>query len=258
MDTSTDYSQFLPSAVKAAKLAESIINTYYQQQFTVETKKDSSPVTQADIECETIIRETLQSAFPDHGFFGEELGQENIDAEFVWYIDPIDGTKSFVRGYPMFSTQIALRHGDDFVLGVSNAPSFDELTTAVKGQGAELNNTKINVSNIDRLQGATLSFGNVQTLLGNLPNGLKNVVQNCHRVRGYGDFFHYHLLASGKIDMIVETELNILDIAALSVIVTEAGGKITDRYGKPLGDKTDSIVATNGIFHEQLLLAMED
>lgn len=253
-----NYEAYLPVAIDAAKKAENVINRYYRQQFDVETKQDRSPVTQADIESEAIIRETLSKAFPDHGFYGEELGRENPDAEFVWYIDPIDGTKSFVREYPMFSTQIALRHNDEFVLGVSNAPGFKEMATAIKGQGAMLQEKPIKVSQIERLNQATLSFGNVINILTNLSHGLKSVIQNCHRVRGYGDFYHYHLLASGKIDMIIESEVNILDIAALSVIVNEAGGRMSDIDGNPINDKTTTVLATNAIFHEQLLLALDD
>lgn len=252
------YQPYLEKAIEAAQAAEKVINQYYQQQLDITKKKDKSPVTQADIESEEAIRGILSKAFPEHGFFGEELGQENVDAEYVWYIDPIDGTKSFVREYPMFSTQIALKHKGEFVLGVSNAPGFSELATAVKGEGAQLNGQAIHVSNLSKLNEATLSFGNVKHILADLTGGLKKIIKKAHRVRGYGDFFHYHLLASGKIDMVIESEVNILDIAALSVIVNEAGGRFTDIEGRAINDKTTTVLATNAAFHEQLLLALND
>ncbi|MGH8454287.1 MAG: inositol monophosphatase family protein, partial [Nevskiales bacterium] len=120
----TAVSPLLDAAIAASRAAEQVIRRYYQSDLAVQTKADQSPVTQADIESEQVIRDTLARIFPSHGFYGEELGRSSTGAEYVWLIDPIDGTKSFVRGYPMFSTQIALMHRGELVLGVSNAPCY--------------------------------------------------------------------------------------------------------------------------------------
>lgn len=240
---------YLNKAVEAAQAAEEVIRHYYHGDFDVEKKADTSPVTVADVESERAIKTVLGNAFPEHGFYGEELGHESADAEYVWLIDPIDGTKSFVRGYPFFSTQIALMHRGELVAGVSNAPLFNggEMAAAAKGAGARLNGEPIQVSAVDDLAEATLSLGNIDTLAASDRwNRVGELVRAVHRHRGYGDFYHYHLLASGRIDLIVESDLNILDIAALTVIVREAGGEIAQLDGGPISLETTSVFASNG------------
>jgi histidinol-phosphatase len=237
----------LETAIAAARAAEAIIRRYYEGDVAVQIKADQTPVTAADIESEEAIRLIIRERFPDHGFYGEEGGMENADAEWVWLIDPIDGTKSFVRRYPFFSTQIALMHHGELVLGVSNAPLFGEMAWAERGHGAFLNGERVKVSDISLLEAATLSLGNIKTLAASHGwAGLGRLVQAMNRTRGYGDFYHYHLLAAGKIDVVIESDLNILDIAALTVVVREAGGDVTQLDGGPVGLKTTSLLATNG------------
>lgn len=237
---------FLKIAIEAAEAAEVVIKKYYAGDFEVEIKPDETPVTIADVETEKTIKKIILSAFPDHGFFGEETGKVNEDAEYNWLIDPIDGTKSFVRGYPFFSTQIALMHKGELILGVSNSSEFKELAYAEKGYGAWLNGEKINVSDIDSIKKSTLSLGNIGSI-AKKPQwaNLGNLVSDVNRIRGYGDFYHYHLLASGKIELILESDVNILDIAALAVIIREAGGIFTDLSGNELSLDTTTVLASN-------------
>lgn len=245
----SDLQPFLDKAVEAARAAETIIRRYYHGDFEIEHKADASPVTIADIECERAIKGVLSEAFPEHGFQGEELGSDDADAEYVWLIDPIDGTKSFVRGYPFFSTQIALRHSGELVVGVSNAPMFNggELACAAKGLGAWLNNEPIATSGVYTLDQTSLSLGNIASLAASPAwSRVGELIGQVHRIRGYGDFYHYHLLASGRIDAILESDLNILDIAALTVILREAGGDITELGGGAIDLGTRSVFATNG------------
>ena len=248
-------SPFLKTAIEAAEAAQKVIEKYYDGEFDVEIKPDQSPVTIADVETEETIKKIILDAFPDHGFFGEETGKVNEDADYNWLIDPIDGTKSFVRGYPFFSTQIALMYKGELIVGVSNAPGFKEMAYAEKGQGAWLNGEKIEVSDITDISKATLSLGNIATIAGKPQwQTVGELIQEVHRIRGYGDFYHYHLLASGKIDMIIESDVNILDIAALSVIVNEAGGSFTDLSGQALTLETTSVLACNlQTTHQHLL-----
>jgi histidinol-phosphatase len=211
-------------------------------------KEDYTPVTVADVETEQKIKEVILGAYPDHGFYGEETGMTNPDAEYTWLIDPIDGTKSFVRQYPFFSTQIALMHRDELIVGVSNGVMFNELAWASKGEGAFLNDQPVHVSeNIVEMRDAAMSMGNIATLASQPERwaGAGKLAQQVNRTRGYGDFYHYHLLASGKIEIIVESDVNILDIAALSVIVNEAGGRFTDLEGQQLNLNTRSVLATS-------------
>jgi histidinol-phosphatase len=250
------HSELLACAVDAALAGQEVIRHYYERNVEIQIKADRTPVTVADVETERAIKEVLRSAFPDHGFYGEEEGRENADADYLWLIDPIDGTKSFVREYPFFSTQIGLMHKGELILGVSNAPVFGELACAEKGQGAWLNDRPINVSEPRELIDATLSLGNVQTLAANPDRwaAFGELLRGAHRHRGYGDFYHYHLLACGKIDLIVESDVNILDISALSVIVQEAGGVFTDLDGNPLTLDTTSVCAASCSALHQLAL----
>lgn len=237
---------FLDTALLAAQAAAGVIGHYYEAGVKVELKQDRSPVTVADVEAEKVIKEVIQRVFPAHGFYGEETGRENSDADYVWLIDPIDGTKSFIRQYPFFSTQIALLHRGELVLGVSNAPLFGECAYAVQGGGAFLNARRVCVSGIDTISEATLSFGNVTALAASERWArLSGLVQRVNRVRGYGDFYHYHLLASGRIEVVLESDLSILDIAALTVIIREAGGTVSDLDGQSIGLNTRSILAAN-------------
>ena len=247
-------SQALTTAIQAARAGEEIIRRSYQQQLKIEIKQDRTPVTLADRETEEVIRRVLESAFPEDGFYGEETGESRAEAARQWLVDPIDGTKSFVREQPFFSTQIALRERERFILGVSNAPIFGEMAWAEAGGGAYLNEEPIKVSTIDRLEDAVLSFGNIKTLSRDERwQGLARLVQSVNRTRGYGDFYHYHLVASGRAEVVVESDVHILDVAALSVLVEEAGGRVTDLEGQPLTLESTTIVATNGLLHEKVL-----
>ncbi len=235
----------LSVALEAARAGEEVIRHYYEANVKVTMKEDYTPVTVADVETEQKIREVILGAFPDHGFYGEETGHSNPDAEYTWLIDPIDGTKAFVRQYPFFSTQIALMHRGELVVGVSNGVMFNELAWASRGEGAYLNDRPIRVSALTEMRDAALSTGNIASLAADAQgwDGLGRLARQVNRTRGYGDFYHYHLLASGKIEIIVESDVNILDIAALSVIVREAGGVFTDLDGKPPILDTRSVLA---------------
>lgn len=247
----------LQAALDAAAEAATIARSMYQHNIEVRIKADKSPVTEADVRCETAIREILERRFPTYGFFGEETVARGLDAENLWLVDPIDGTKAFVREYPMFSTQIALMRRGEIVLGVSSAPVYGELAFAERGCGAFLNGKAITVSQISEVEEAALSSGNLKTLAASGRwNRYGGLVARLGRIRGYGDFLHYHLLAAGKIDAVVESDVNILDIAACVAIVSEAGGRFSDLEGSPITLQSKSVLATNGRLHDQVLAAL--
>ncbi len=141
----------LQAALDAAEQAASIARSLFQHNIEVRIKADKSPVTEADVRCEIAIREILEARFPSYGFYGEETGSRDENAESLWLVDPIDGTKAFVREYPMFSTQIALMRRGEIVLGVSSAPVYGELSFAERGRGAYLNGKAVGVSQIATL-----------------------------------------------------------------------------------------------------------
>ncbi|MGH8444808.1 MAG: inositol monophosphatase family protein [Solimonas sp.] len=256
-------SPHLAAALEAARAATEIIRKAYRGNFSVEYKADASPVTEVDVAAEHAIKAVLRERFPDYGFYGEETGRELVDAETLWLVDPIDGTKAFVRGYPIFSVQIALMRGSELIMGLSCAPCWNEglgeVVWAERGAGAwrGLLETpladfeRLSVSSIDQLGKATLSTGNLATL-AKAPQWLElgRLIPQMHRIRGYGDFIHYHYLAAGKLDAVVESDVNILDIAALAVIVEEAGGRFTDLNGRPPSLETRTVLASNGRLHE--------
>ncbi len=245
-------------AIAAADSASKVIMRYYRGDFDIEIKADQTPVTVADKMAEDAIREVILGEFPDHTIYGEERGisrgEGGLESGFTWLVDPIDGTKSFVRGYGMFSCQIALMHKGQLVVGVSTAPVYEEQAVAVQGMGSELNGESLQVSRVDRVEQAAISTGNIRSLAASERwKNLGEIMQKAGTTRGYGDYYHYHRLAAGQLDAVIESNLNILDIAALTVIVTEAGGVMTDLEGAPIGLNSTSVLAANPHLHQQLL-----
>lgn len=250
-------SKELTAALDAARAAAEVIRGFYRSSPGVRVKSDHSPVTEADVRAEEVIHTILAGRFPGYGFFGEETGRHAMGAESIWLVDPIDGTKSFVREIPFFSTQIALMRAGELVLGVSSAPAFEELAWAEAGGGAFLNQRPVRVSAVAELRHAFLSTGNVKSLARSAAWGrLGALIGRIDRVRGYGDFVHYHLLARGALDVVVESDVNILDIAALAVLVREAGGTFTDLAGAAVNLDTRSVLASNGRLHAAVLEAL--
>lgn len=244
----------LEAALEAAAAAAGLIRDSYRRNIDVRMKPDGSPVTEADVAAEQAIRRIVQEKFPEDGFYGEETAALRLDAERLWIVDPIDGTKSFVRHYPMFSTQIAVMRRGTLEIGVSSAPAYGETAWAERGKGAWMAAERLEVSHIGSLEQATLSTGNLRALAGG-PRwaALGRMVERLDRIRGFGDFLHYHLLAAGKIEAVIESDIGILDIAALTVIVEEAGGRVTDLDGAAIGLESKSILASNGALHDTIL-----
>lgn len=254
----------LDAALEAARRADPLIRRYWNEGAKARMKADATPVTEADLGAERIIREHLAERFPGHGFFGEETGRSGDDSEVLWLVDPIDGTRAFVRGYPFFSTQIAAMAGGELLAGVSHAPVYGdpergETARAARGLGAFVADAPARVSEVVELSDAHVSVGNLRTLAGGPGWGtFGGLAREVARVRGYGDFLQYHLLATGRIDAVIESDVNILDIAALAVIVREAGGVFTDLEGKSVGLETRSVLAANPRLHDRLLRRFRD
>ena len=249
----------LAAAREAAAAAAEVIKHYWRRGVEVELKSDATPVTIADREAEQAIREILQAALPQASIYGEEFGYDGGGLEgerggLLWLVDPLDGTKSFVRRTPFFATQIALMDGEELVLGVSSAPIYGEMMWASAGGGAWLDGERVQVADISAIAEASLSIGNVRTLTADTRwDALGALIRDSNRIRGYGDFCHYHLLARGSLDLVIESDVNILDIAALAVIVREAGGVFTDLDGAPLTLETRSVLAGTPAIHPQAL-----
>ncbi|HYR14890.1 MAG TPA: histidinol-phosphatase [Mycobacterium sp.] len=226
--------------------------------LSVDTKPDLTPVTDADRSVETALRETLSQQRPDDPVLGEEFGGTTAFAGRQWVIDPIDGTKNFVRGVPVWATLIALLHDGVPVAGVVSAPALQRRWWAGAGQGtfasfAGDSPRRVSVSSVAGLESASLSFSSLSgwAKLGKRDRFIE-LTDTVWRVRAYGDFLSYCLLAEGAVDIAAEPEVSVWDLGALDIVVREAGGAFTSLDGTP-GPHGGSAVATNGLLHEAVL-----
>lgn len=251
----------LPLARAAAQAAATRILPHYRRaDLAVEGKADDTPVTEADRGAERVIREYLSQAFPDHAIWGEEFGGDADAGGWLWLVDPLDGTKSFVRGNPVFSTQIALWHDGVPMLGVSHVPVGGECAWASRGDGAFIDGERVHTATTTTIESAAISLGNLKTLAaGPGWSALSGLVRRAWRTRGYGDYLHYHMLARGGIDAVIESDVHVLDIAALCLIVEEAGGVFTDLDGAPVCSGTGSVLAAaTPELHGELLRSLRN
>jgi histidinol-phosphatase len=222
----------------------------------IETKPDLTPVTDADRSAEELLRDLLAEHRPDDAVLGEEYGGTAAFEGRQWVLDPIDGTKNFVRGVPVWSTLIALLHDGIPVVGVVSAPALQRRWWAGTGEGAFTSfrgdTRAISVSGVDEIESASLSFSDLTTGWDERRSRFVDLTDAVWRVRGYGDFWSYCLVAEGAVDIAVEPEVKLWDLAPLDVLVREAGGSFTnvDGAGGPHGG---SAVATNGLLHERVL-----
>lgn len=258
---SADLEQALLVANKAADAGESTIKSHEASgSWSVSYKADDSPVTEVDVATEKAIHAVLAEHSPNAAFYGEETGHTAAASaspdQHLWLVDPIDGTKSFIRNMPFYSTQIALSESGELCVGVSNAPAYGERLIARTGGGAWLNGEQVHCRKTHTLSEAFLSTGNLNRLAKNAVawTVFGEIITKVRRVRGYGDFCHYHQLCCGQTDLIIESDVNILDIAALTVGVREAGGVITDLNGGAVGLETTSVLAAGTMeLHEEVL-----
>lgn len=256
------------AAEDAAEAAQQVISEFLARgDWNVTLKSDQSPVTEVDVAAEKAIKSVLTTALPSAAFFGEETGKSEASQSAAsadrlrWLVDPIDGTKSFIRGSRYYSTQIALEVDNELRLGVSNAPAYGERLVAVAGEGAWLNGRAVHCNDVISLDDAFFSAGNLTTLArdANAWSRYAGIVARARRVRGYGDFCHYHQLCAGQADLVLESDVNILDIAALTVAVRASGGIITDLYGQPVNEATTSVLAAcTEALHAQALGLLHD
>jgi histidinol-phosphatase len=248
-------SEFLDVAIDAANKSSELTKSYFQTNLKVEIKDDRSPVTKADKESEIIIKETINKYFPSHSIYGEEYGFDENDNDYTWIIDPIDGTKNYIDGIPLWGILIALMHKGEVILGLSSMPMIDELLYAEVGRSAYLNGEKTHVSEFESINECMLSFGSIGAFQEkDYEKGLMNLIKVSRRQRSFGDCYPYHLLASGKLDIVCEAAIKVVDVAPFSLIIKEAGGMTSDLDGHPLDMNINSFVATNGKVHKDALL----
>jgi histidinol-phosphatase len=243
-------------AIAAAQAAGEIALRYFRTRLAVDYKSDRSPVTQADRECEQRIVEVLRRSFPDYGVIGEEFGERGAAAEPTrprWIIDPIDGTKNFIRGIPYFATLIGLEEDGEVTTGVIYAPAVDDLLYAQKGGGAFDRNGRLHVSSVGSLNAGTVVFGGLDIFRkAGRWHSFERLVRASGRQRGFGDYFGHTFIARGQAEAMVELDVKPWDLAAIKIIIEEAGGRCTDFTGAATIYGGDA-VASNGLVHDEIL-----
>lgn len=209
---------------------------WFRTEISVETKADQSPVTIADRNAEEILRKKLSQAFPDHGIIGEEFGSDRAEAEWVWTIDPIDGTRSFIRGLPLFASLLALLHKGEPVLGIISLPALGETAWAVKGHGAHCGGQTLKVSSHGNLKGAAVAAADRYCFKEKKCMRLFNRLQReAEIVRTYPDAFGHLMAIRGAVDVMVDPWAYIWDFAPCKILVREAGGEFANFSGNRAG-----------------------
>ncbi len=251
----------LSLAHELADLADEITLRHFRsEELVVETKPDMTPVSEADREVERVVRERLAHTRPADAVVGEEYGSSGEQSGGRrWIIDPIDGTKGYVRGVPIWATLLALQDGEELTVGLISAPAIGRRWWAVRGQGAFVTDglspgpRRIHVSAVTQLGDAQLSFGDLENWrdVGKLA-ALLELAERCWRTRGLGDFWSYMVVAEGAAEIALDPVVSVWDLAASQVILEEAGGRQTDLSGR---DRPDggSGVGTNGLVHDAVL-----
>ena len=238
--------EFVALAHRLADAAGEVARRYFRTPIAVDTKPDKSPVTVADREAEAAMRALIARDAPGHGVYGEELGVQGADAEFVWVLDPIDGTKAFITGKPSFGTLIALLHGGVPVLGIIEQPILRERWLGADGRPTTLNDRPVKVRACDALERAVLYATAPEMFKGADAAAWENLRRRVGLVRYGADCYSYGLLSSGFVDLVVESSLQPYDYCALVAVIAGAGGAITDWRGGALGLASEGRVVAAG------------
>jgi histidinol-phosphatase len=253
-----DLAAWLSLALDLCDEADRIALRWFRREVPTSRKPDRTFVTEADQAIERLVRERIRAVHPDHGFVGEEYGDEEGAAGVRWYIDPIDGTHNFIRGVPVFGTLLAVEVGGEMQVGVMSAPAMGERWHASRGGGSwaagrDGQRRRIRVSEVAALEDAQLIYGSRRESVGSgLMPGFDAVIDACWRERGFGDFWGYALVAEGAAEAMFETGMHSWDVAAPMVIIEEAGGRVTDVTGAR-DVNAASFVGSNGLLHDEIL-----
>jgi histidinol-phosphatase len=241
------------AARDAAEQAGKFALQYFDRDIAVEWKADQSPVTMADRGSEDLLRRTLLGQFPTDGFLGEEFGATPGTSGYRWIIDPIDGTRSFVRGIPIWACMIGLEFKGDLIAGVVSLPAMKQTFHALRGAGAYRDERRIHVSDVAELGRAHVYYSSISWFKkAGREREFLDLVHRTERQRGFGDFYGFMMVAQGSGEIMVEHGVHPWDLGAIVPIVEEAGGKLTAWDGK-LDIARPDVLASNGVLHEQAL-----
>lgn len=248
---------FTDLAIQAARKAGGILQKRLGRIQRIDYKGAVNLVTEMDLRSETVIVSEIQKSYPDHGFLAEEKAQKRTGSPFRWIIDPLDGTTNYAHGFPVYSVSIALEKEGEIIVGVVYDPARDELFAAEKGKGARLNGRRISVSSTSRLSRSLLATGFPYDLRESRVNNFdhfRNFALCTHAVRRCGSAaLDLCYVAAGRFDGFWEMKLGPWDLAAGSLMVAEAGGRVTDFEGRPLGLDGRRVLASNSRIHRAML-----
>ncbi len=240
--------EFVVFANLLADLASNTSMHYFRKKLDIENKNDESPVTIADKETEVVIREKIRETFPSHGILGEEYESENLDSEFLWVIDPIDGTRSYIAGHKDFGNLISLLHNNEPIIGIINCPAHKERWVGIKNTKTTCNGKEVSTSGVTKIENAYLFTSGVYFYEPAFRKGFDIIKKKSKYFRLGGDCYMYGMLTSGLIDIVIEDTLKAHDYMALVNVVEGAGGKISDKFGKPINLKSDgSLIASSSV-----------
>jgi histidinol-phosphatase len=247
-----DWTRRYEQGIRAAQDASKLALRYFDTGVAVETKADQSPVTIADRAAEELIRSRLRSLFPADGFLGEEFGDEPGSSGYRWIIDPIDGTRSFIRGIPIWATLLGLEFEGELIAGVACNPVWNQTHRALKGNGAYRDDRPIRVSTQTSLKAALFAYSSHGFFrAAGREDAYLRMLQQTDRSRGYCDYYGFVLVAQGSVDFMIDHGVHAWDIAGLKLIVEEAGGRFTDWDGGDSIERPD-VVASNGLLHDHV------
>ena len=251
--------EMIDLAHRIADAARPVIRRYFRQPIAIDDKSDASPVTVADREAEEAMRAVLRQYVPDHGIIGEEGGTDHDDAEWVWVLDPIDGTKAFITGKPCFGTLVALTHHGRPVLGVIDQAITDERWLGAEGHGTTLNGSAVRTRACGDLAQAYAYSTGPELFCASTRRAWDRIVETVKHARYGADCYAYALLATGFVDLVIESGLKPHDYAALVPVIEGAGGVVTDWHGKPLTIHSDGNVCAAGDarLHQQALAVLQ-
>jgi histidinol phosphatase-like enzyme (inositol monophosphatase family) len=256
----TDLADALRLAERAARTGGQIALHHFRKGVSFRRKSDGSPVTDADVAAEEAVRKLLEQGMPGIPILGEEMGGDSPDKPADrerWIVDPIDGTRNFVRGIPLFATLIALEVDGSCTVGAAYSPALDEIITAARGMGCQWNGRPARVSSTDDLSDALVVYGGLEDLLAEPNRGpFLELAARTERQRGLGDYYGHLLVATGRAEIMVETSINAWDVACWKVMMEEAGGRFTDLAGIE-SIYSGSALATNGLLHDKALEIMK-
>ncbi|MHA1906915.1 MAG: inositol monophosphatase family protein [Candidatus Thorarchaeota archaeon] len=250
--TSRERKEFLEFSREVALNAGDITLKHFGNQTNVEWKSDHTPVTVADRESESYIRDQIQSRYPSHAILGEEFKDKESDSDYKWIIDPIDGTQSFIRGVPFYAVLLALEYKGIPILGVIHIPPLKETVSAVTGLGCFYNGSKCQVTETPTLDKSWVQVTDYAELKRRRPEFTVRLLDRSFSCRTWGDAYGYLLVASGRADVMIDPIMAPWDIAPLSPIITEAGGVFTDLDGRP-NPMGDSALACNKSLHKEVI-----